>query len=341
MPTCSVSSTMTRLGVLVLSRSSSSAEQKASGPAFTAMRSGSGSSGSMERARSMAKSSSGRPSPTEAASANQRSGARAGGGANRERASTMTTLPLESETIGWTTMLSSAPVSACSMRSRTAESNTVPGRTTLATKADRARAVSLDPPSRPCPRVPAAATWHGPSNSAVHEANSMAAPIMLETKCARPAKLASSAVPKADASLEVIFSTPTRSSPLRSGTQIIDKIPSSAASFASTRGSLVASLQRWVTPLWIARPERLSATDSTEPTESATFPLAAVMTREAVRLAYSSITAPSAEGTRTSASASTRSMTLAGSLAIAIASRSPIVAPSYIRGMSQCSGWDA
>jgi hypothetical protein len=75
----------------------------------------------------------------------------------------------------------------------------------------------------------------------VHEASSTAAPITLETKCARPAKVISSAGPKPDTSLEVINNTPTCSSPQRSGTQIIDKIPSSAAGLASTRGSVVAS----------------------------------------------------------------------------------------------------
>ncbi len=71
----------------------------------------------------------------------------------------------------------------------------------------------------------------------------MAAPIMLETKWARPAKLASSAELKEGTSPEVTFGTPTRSSPLISDTQIIAKIPSSPAGVVSTRPSVAASAQ--------------------------------------------------------------------------------------------------
>jgi hypothetical protein len=75
----------------------------------------------------------------------------------------------------------------------------------------------------------------------------------------------------------------------------------------------------------MARPERLFASDTTVPLDPLRFPAAAVYAREA-GLAHSKTAAPSAEGMRTNASASTRSMTLAGSFAIAIACRSPIPA---------------
>ncbi len=47
----------------------------------------------------------------------------------------------------------------------------------------------------------------------------------VETKGARPDRLASSAGPNAPASLEVIRSTPTFSAAHDNGTQIVDRIP--------------------------------------------------------------------------------------------------------------------
>ena len=72
-----------------------------------------------------------------------------------------------------------------------------------------------------------------------------------------------------------------------------------------------------MTPLLIAIPERLLSIASTEPTESASFPLAAAKTTESTSR-HSPMRAPSAEGTKTNAPASTRSIIVAGSLALMI-----------------------